>query len=173
MDVFEAIKNRRSVRAFTSQPVSEKQVYQLIDAAGWAPSAGNVQPWEFIIVRSAETKRKLAEAALNQIFIKEAPVVIVVCANEIRSGQRYGSRGVNLYCLQDTAAATQNLLLAVYALGLAACWVGAFQEEEAKNVLNTPTGIRPVAIVPIGHPIERPTSRLKRPINEFIHSETF
>ncbi|MEA2089663.1 MAG: nitroreductase family protein [Thermoproteota archaeon] len=173
MDVFEAIKNRRSVRAFTNQPVSEKQVHQLIDAARWAPSAGNVQSWEFIVVRNAETKRKLAEAALNQTFIEEAPVVIVVCANEVRSGQTYGDRGVNLYCLQDTAAATQNLLLTAYALGLAACWVGAFQEEEAKNVLNTPRGMRPVAIVPIGHPAEKPVAPSRRPLSEIVHYESF
>lgn len=173
MDVFEAIKNRRSIRAFTDQPISEKQIHRLIDAARWAPSAGNIQPWEFIVVKNAETKRKLAEAALKQTFIKEAPVVIVVCANEVRSGQGYGARGVNLYCLQDTAAATQNLLLAAHALGLAACWVGAFQEEEAKRILNTPKGIRPVAIVPVGHAAEKPRAPPKRSIREIVHYETF
>ena len=111
MDVFEAIKGRRSVRAFTNKPVSDEEVMKLIDAARWAPSAGNIQPWEFVIVRDPEIKRGLSAAALDQTFIEEAPVVIVVCANQLRSGSGYGSRGVNLYCLQDTAAAIQLSLI--------------------------------------------------------------
>lgn len=173
MDVFEAIKGRRSIRAFTKEPISDKEIKKLIDAARWAPSAGNIQPWEFIIVRDAEVKLRLSEAALNQTLIKEAPVVIVVCANQMLSARGYGSRGANLYCLQDTAAATQNMLLAAHAMGLGACWVGAFKEEEARKVLNIPSGARPVAIVPVGHPAEKPVARSKRQISEIIHRETF
>jgi nitroreductase len=173
LDVFEAIKNRRSVRAFTNEPVSDAKVKKLIDAATWAPSAGNIQPWEFVVVRDPEIKRGLCEAAGNQNFVEEAPVVIVVCANTLRSERGYGSRGVNLYCLQDTAAATQNMLLAAQATGLAACWIGAFNEEEARKVLNVPTGVRPIAIIPIGHPARKPTTRPRRPLNEIVHHETF
>lgn len=173
MDVFEAIKNRRSVRAFTNKPVSEEEVMKLIDAATWAPSAGNIQPWEFVVVRDPEIKRGLSAAALDQTFIEEAPVVIVVCANQLRSGSGYGSRGADLYCLQDTAAATQNMLLAAHALGLATCWVGAFQEEEAKKVLNIPNGVRPIAIIPVGHSAEKSMARSRRPLSEIIHRETF
>jgi len=173
LDVFEAIKSRRSVRAFTNEPISDAEVEKLIDAARWAPSAGNIQPWEFGVVRDPEIKRGLSEAALNQAFIEEAPVVIVVCANVWRSGQGYGSRGVNLYCLQDTGAATQNMLLAAQAMGLATCWVGAFQEEEARKVLSIPTGVRPVAIIPVGHAAEKPRVRSRRPLSEIVHRETF
>jgi len=173
LDVFEAIKGRRSIRAFTSEPVSDEEVMRLIDAARWAPSAGNIQPWEFVVVRDAKIKRGLSVAALDQTFIEEAPVVIVVCANQVQSSRGYGSRGVQLYCLQDTAAATQNMLLAAHALGLATCWVGAFQEEEARKVLNIPSGVRPVAIVPVGHPAEKPMARSKRPLSEIVHHETF
>lgn len=146
---------------------------KLIDAARWAPSAGNIQPWEFIIVRDPEIKRGVSAAALDQKFIEEAPVVIVVCANQLRSGSGYGSRGVNLYCLQDTAAATQNMLLAAYALGLATCWVGAFQEEEAVKVLKIPNGIRPVAIIPVGHPAEKAEVPNKKPLSAIVYHETF
>ena len=173
MDVFEAIKNRRSIRAFTNEPVSDAEVEKLIDAARWAPSAGNIQPWEFVVVRDPETKRGLCKAAGDQDFIEEAPVVIVVCANMLRSSQGYGSRGVNLYCLQDTAAAVQNMLLAAHGMRLATCWVGAFREEEARRVLNIPTGIRPVAIVPVGHATEKPIARSRRPLTDIIHRETF
>ncbi len=169
MDVFEAIKGRRSIRAYTSDKVSDEDIEKLIDAAHWAPSAGNIQPWEFVIVRDAKIKRRLSAAALNQKFIEEAPVVIVVCADEDRSGWRYGSRGTNLYCLQDTAAATQNILLAACALGLGACWIGAFHEDEVEKALNTPRGVRPVAIIPVGHPAEKPTAPPRRSIGEIIH----
>jgi len=173
LNLFEAIKSRRSVRAFTQEDVSKEEVEKLIDAARWAPSAGNIQPWEFIVVRKPEIKRKLSSAALHQTFIEEAPVVIVVCANQIRSGRGYGARGVHLYCLQDTAAATQNMLLAACALGLATCWVGAFKEEEAKKALNLPKGVRPVAIIPVGHPAKKPMARSRRPISEIVHYETY
>jgi nitroreductase len=173
MDVFEAIKGRRSIRAFQNRDIPPETVDKLIDAARWAPSAGNIQPWEFIIVRKPETKRRLAEAALEQTFIEEAPVVIVVCADENRSSQGYGTRGKTLYCLQDTAAATQNIHLAAYALGLGTCWVGAFREDEAKKILNIPSGVRPVAIIPVGYPAEKPQPRNRRPINQITHYESF
>jgi len=173
VDVFETIKSRRSVRAFTNEPVSDKEVMKLINAARWAPSAGNIQPWEFVVVRDPQIKRGLSAAALDQTFIEEVPVVIVVCANQLRSSRGYGSRGVNLYCLQDTAAAIQNMLLAACALGLATCWVGAFQEEEARKVLNIPNGVRAVAIIPVGHPAEKPEAPERRPLSEIVHHETF
>jgi nitroreductase len=173
MDVLEAIKGRRSVRAFTSQKVSEETVSKLIEAACWAPSAGNIQPWEFIVVRKPKIKKKLVEAALAQLFIAEAPVVIVVCANERHSAQRYGDRGSSLFCVQDTAAAIQNMLLAAYSFGLGTCWIGAFQEGQARQILNIPEEARPVAIIPIGHPAENPPPRPRRPQNKTTHHETY
>ncbi|MHA1262971.1 MAG: nitroreductase family protein, partial [Candidatus Freyarchaeota archaeon] len=118
------------------EDVSDEQVKKLLEAAIMAPSAGNMQPWDFIVVRDEGQKKALARAALGQMFVASAPVVIVVCANKPRTARRYGSRGSELYCLQDTAAATQNILLAATAMGLAGCWVGAFNEEEASRVLD-------------------------------------
>jgi nitroreductase len=173
MDVFEAIKGRRSVRAFTSKPVSDEDVMTLLDAARQAPSAGNLQPWEFIVVRDAEIKKGLAQAALNQTFIEEASVVIVVCADESRSSRGYGSRGSTLYCIQDTAAAVQNMHLAAHALELSTCWVGAFEEAEARKLLDTPPNVRPVAIIPVGYPAEKPKLRPRRLLAEIVHREKF
>ena len=173
MDIVEAIKGRRSIRAFKNKKVAQETVEKLLDAARWAPSAGNIQPWEFIIVQKPEIKRALVEAALDQTFIEEAPVVIVVCANESRSSQGYGIRGKTLYCIQDTAAAIQNLHLVAYSLGLGTCWVGAFREAETREILKIPSGIRPVAIIPVGYPAEAPSPRSRRPINQIVHYETF
>jgi nitroreductase len=173
MDILKAVRGRRSIRAFKSDDVSPEIVEKLLEAASWAPSAGNIQPWEFIVVRKIEIKRRLVEAALDQTFIEEAPVVIVVCANENRSSQGYGIRGKTLYCIQDTAAAIQNLHLTAYSLGLGTCWIGAFREEKAREILKIPQGIRPVAIIPVGYPAETPPSRNRRPISRIVHYETF
>jgi len=173
MDILDAVRGRRSIRAFKSQAVPPEIVEKLIDAARWAPSAGNIQPWEFIIVRKQEIKRRLAEAALDQTFIEKAPAVIVVCANENRSSQGYGVRGKTLYCIQDTAAAIQNILLVAYSLGLGTCWVGAFREEKAREILKVPQGTRPVAIVPVGYPDEASSSASRRPLKQIVHYEIF
>ena len=173
MDVLEAIKERRSVRAFTDEKVSEEDVERLLDAARWAPSAGNTQPLELVVVKGMETKRKLAEAALNQTLIQKASVVIVVCADVTRSSRGYGSRGEQLYSIQDTAAATENILLAAQELGLATCWVGAFHEKEVAKAVNAPKNMKPVAIVPVGYPAVRPAAPQKRAFNEIVHYETF
>jgi len=173
LDVFEAIKKRRSTRVFTHEDVSKEEIEKLLDAARHAPSAGNIQPWEFIVIRDFRIKQKLSMDALDQNFIKEAPVVIVVCANELRSSRRYGSRGATLYCLQDTAAAIQNMLLTACALGLGTCWVGAFHEDDVRKTLNIPKGVRPVAMIPIGHPAEKPETRVKRALSEIVLYETY
>jgi nitroreductase len=173
MDVLEAIRGRRSIRAFKNEDISAEAVDKLLDAACWAPSAGNIQPWEFIIVRKPEIKARLVEAARDQLFIKEAPVVVVVCADEYRSSQRYGQRGTNLYCIQDTAAAVQNMHLAAHSLGLGTCWVGAFNEDETRTILNLPVGTRPIAMIPVGYADESPSPRGRRPKSKIIHYETF
>jgi nitroreductase len=172
MELSEAIKGRRSIRAFKQQDVPEETVEKLINAARHAPSAGNIQPWEFVIAKKPDAKKKLAQAA-NQAFVEEAPVVIVVCANENRSSMGYGYRGKTLYCIQDTAAATQNILLTAYSLGLGACWIGAFNEDEAKRALNAPEGIRPAAIIPVGYPDETPSHRGMRPLSQIMHYDGF
>lgn len=173
MDVFDCIMQRRSIRAFKRETIPEEDLLKILNAAIWAPSAGNLQSWEFIIVKEHTTKVRLAEAAYGQYFIVEAPVIIVVCGNEERSGSRYGERGRTLYVVQDTAAATQNMLLAIHALGYGACWVGAFNETEVKEILGLPKHIRPLAIIPIGKPNEKPELPGRMPIEKVTHIEKF
>jgi nitroreductase len=173
MELSEAIRGRRSIRAFKKRNVPEEIVEKLIDAASWAPSAGDIQPWEFVIVKEPALKGKLAQAALDQAFVEEAPIVIVVCADERRSSMGYGFRGKTLYCIQDTAAAIQNILLTAYSLGLGACWVGAFNEGEAREAVSAPYGIRPLAMVPVGYANEIPSPRSRRPVNQIVHHESF
>jgi nitroreductase len=173
MDVFEAIRGRRSVRRFSSADVSDEDLRRILEAAIWAPSAGNLQPWRFVVVRDRGVKEGLARAALNQMFIAEAPVVVVVCADVERSGMYYGDRGRYLYCIQDTAAAIQNMLLAAYALGYGTCWVGAFREEVVREILGLPDNVRPVAIIPIGRPAEKPRPPARIPLEHVVFYERF
>jgi nitroreductase len=168
MDFWQVIRSRHSVREFAGdQDVSDELVTGLLSAAIEAPSAGNRQSWHFCVVRSPSAKAALGHAAYGQMFLAEAPVCIVVCADPARSAGRYQERGRNLYTYQDTAAATQNLLLAATALDLAACWIGAFDEEGVRGALDLREGLIPVAIVPVGYP-GRPTVRqtVRRPISE-------
>ncbi len=163
MDFWQTVQARQSVRAFDQErDVPSETVTRLLEAAIRAPSAGNCQPWRFFVVRNEEIKRDLARAALDQWFVSTAPVVIVVCADPERSARRYGNRGRHLYSLQDTAAATENLLLAAAAAGLGACWVGAFDEEEVARALDLDPLLRPVAILPIGYPAKDLGARAER-----------
>lgn len=169
MELFEAIKNRRSIRAFKDKPVPEEKLMKILDAARWAPSAGNLQAWEFIVVKDQKLKEQVATAALSQWFIAEAPVAVVVCANQNRSARRYGERGRELYSIQDAALATQNMILAAHAEGLSSCIVGAFYEEEVRRVLKIPEGVRPIAIIPIGYPGERPEAPERYELSKVVH----
>jgi nitroreductase len=173
MDLFEVIQHRSSIRSFTSEPVSEQEVTTLLEAAIKAPSAGNLQPWRFIVVRDPAFKHKLVDAALGQQFLTEAPVVIVVCADLSVYRTRYPERGVELYCIQDTAAAIENLMLAAVALGLGTCWMGAFDEDQAAQAMNLPKGIRPLAIIPVGHPTSPATARPRKPLQDVVHYESY
>lgn len=173
VELMETIKGRRSIRKFKKQDVPAEYINQLIEAASYAPSAGNIQPWEFIIVKDTAVKENLAKASYNQAQVEQAPAIIVVCADEKRSSMGYSKRGRTLYCLQDTAAATQNILLTAYSLGLGTCWIGAFDEDEAKKALKTPEGVRPVVMIPVGYPDVIPKQRNKRLLNEITHYDTF
>ena len=173
MELQEAIKGRRSIRHFKKQNIPEETITQLIEAASYAPSAGNIQPWQFIIIRKPAIKKKLAESALNQAHVEQAPIVIVVCADEKRSSMGYGTRGKTLYCLQDTAAATQNILLTAHSLGLGTCWTGAFNEDEAREAVNAPEGVRPVAIISVGISSGNPKQRSRRLLSQITHFDSF
>ncbi len=152
MDFFETVAKRRSVRSFqTDEPVSAEDEVRLLEAAREAPTAGNVQPARFYVVRDAEVRAKLMAAALGQPWVGEAPLVIAVCADLAAHEKAYGRRGVELYSIQDTAAAVENILLAATALGLGSCWVGAFREGAVAEALELPSNLRPVALVPVGH----------------------
>jgi nitroreductase len=175
MEVFESIIKRQSVRIYDKKDVSNELIGQLIEAAIHAPSAGNIQPWEFIVVKEKNTKKELSSAALGQRFVEEAPVVIVVCAHLEKSSDKYGERGETLYCIQDTAAAIENMLLVATSLGLGTCWVGAFEENKVKSILNIPERLRPLALITVGFSVSyiKPTKTQRMPFENITYSEKY
>jgi nitroreductase len=146
--MLELIKKRRSIRRYTREPISDADVAVLLEAAMAAPSADNLQPWEFVVVRDAGLRRQLAETHPWSRMCADAPVVFVVCGHERRSG----------HWVEDASAATENLLLAAAGLDLGAVWVGVYpqtgNEEHVRRVLSIPRELRVLCLVPVGHPGE-------------------
>lgn len=166
MSFIELAWKRKSIRNFMTDDVPTDKIIKLLDAARSAPSGGNCQPWYFYVIKDRALKNKIFNLSCKQHFILNAPVHIIVCADIARTEKKYNDRGRNLYSIQDTAAAIQNLLLCATDEGLCACWCGAFDEEAVSDLLELNNGLRPVAIIPIGYAVNEPAKTSRRPIEE-------
>lgn len=124
------------------------------------------------MVKEPQNKSKLAVAAMGQDMIEDAPVVVVVCSN-LKKIKRYGTRGEVLYTIQDAAAAAQNIMLAAWDREIGSCWVGGFDEADVARALALPSHVRPMAIIPMGYPAEKPKKPDRWPLKDFIHWEKF
>src|SRR3989344_5133554 len=167
MDVLTAIKNRRSIRRFLDKEIPKDVAEALKDALIWAPSAGNLQSRRFYFVFNNDTKKRIVDAALHQTFILRAPLVVIACA-DLLIGRSYGSRGEELYSIQDVACSIENMMLAAHSLGLGSVWAGAFHEDEVAKALEMPPNLRPVAIVPVGYPAHTPSPPRRLEKDELI-----
>jgi len=156
------------VRAFTPQAVEAEKVTQVLAAANAAPSAGNLQGYEIFRFTREEERTALARAALDQLFIGQAPVVLVFCANQARSAAKYRERGVKLYAIQDATIACAFAMLAATALGLGTVWVGAFHDDRVRRVLGR-HDLLPVAILAIGYTAEEPEPTPRRSLTDLVH----
>jgi nitroreductase len=145
LDVFEAIQKRHSIRAYESTPVPKEKLIKILEAGRLAPSASNIQPWHFIVVRDAEKRKRLAKARWAK-FLAEAPLVIVGCGNQKASPKWF---------TVDVAIAMQNMVLTATAEGLGTCWIGSFNEGEVKKLLKIPENYRIVALLAVGYPREK------------------
>lgn len=168
MEFWEVLEKRRSVREFDpDRDVPAEMVDRLLEAATLAPTAGDRQPWHFVVIRDPTVKAAVSRTALRQGFIATAPVTIVVCGEPERSGARKGQEMAELHTVQDTSAAVQNILLAATDAGLASCWVSALREDDLRQKLGLSEVFRPLAIIPIGYAARRPGPRPpKRPLSE-------
>ena len=168
MKVMEAIAGRRSVRSFSSRPIEEEKLLRVLEAGRLAPSARNMQDWKFVVVRDPDMRRKLAEAAKNQDFVGQAPVVIAAC----------GTSDYIMTCGQltypiDVAIAVDHMTLAAVEEDLGTCWIGAFYEEKVKEILGVPETTRVVALLPLGYPAEaakatKAAPKPRKPIGEIV-----
>jgi nitroreductase len=162
MDVFEAITARRSIRKYKAEPVPDAQFAEILEAARLAPSAGNRQPWRFVVVRDKKRKAQVAVAANNQAFLRDAGA-IVVAAVDPEISPRWHEK--------DIMIALEHMVLAATALGLGTCWIGAFNEDELKHLLKIPEKVKVVALLPIGSPDEKPRPKPRKPFHEIFFKE--
>ncbi|MQC25044.1 MAG: nitroreductase family protein [Chloroflexi bacterium] len=196
-DLLRALRERRSVRRYTAEPVAREQLLQLLEIAGWAPSAHNRQPWRFAVVQSEGVKQKLAaemgarlradrladgdapalvdqDTERSRARIVEAPAVIVACMtvaemDSYADDRRTAAEGV--MAVQSTAMAVQNLLLAAHAGALGACWMCAplFCQDTVAAVLQLPVGWQPQALITVGHPAAHGKPAMRRAAAEMVH----
>jgi nitroreductase len=168
MELFETIQARQSVRAYQSRGLEPDQLQAVLSAANQSPSAGNLQAYQILLIREKNLMLQLAQVTYNQDFLTQAPVVLVFCADVERSGAKYGEAGERLFCVQDATIATAYAQLAATALGLATCWIGAFDEQKVSRLLGVKPSLRPVAILPVGWPAESPTRTPRRSLEELV-----
>jgi nitroreductase len=169
MEFFDVVHNRRSTRRFTDQPVEDDQLQQILEAINASPSAGNMQAYEVYVVRDLQVRKDLAKASYDQEFIAQAPVVLVFCTHAELNQPRYGMRGINLYAVQDATIACTIAALAARSLELGSVWVGAFDEASVHEIIGSPKGQTPVAMLPIGVPAKWPGARPRRPLTDLVH----
>jgi nitroreductase len=191
MELFEAIKNRRSIRKYKADPVDDNKINAIMEAGRWAPSWANTQCWKFVVVRDAEIKAKLTDT-LNPIklpdreipnpatnALKTVPVIICVCAEMGKSGSKSGPDGMEYvtdkgdWFMFDTALAVQNMVLAAHAQGLGTVIIGAFDAKKAEQVINVPEGYRIVTLFPVGVPEQAGKAPLRKELADIAFKDRF
>jgi nitroreductase len=167
MDVLKAIRLRRSIRAYDSREVEEDKLLRVLEAGRFSPSASNRQERRFIVIKDAKTRKLLSDAAKNQRFVAEAPVVIAACAVDTEYIMLCGQLSYPI----DTAIAVDHMTLQAVEEGLGTCWIGAFDEKKVKEILNVPDDVRVVALLPLGYPLSIPEPTSRKSLAEIVRWE--
>lgn len=169
MEVYQAIRTRKSVRSYREQPVEQEKLDRILEAGRLAPSASNRQEWRFVVVRDP-AKRKLLASAARQPFVGEAPVLLVCCAETDHHRMRCGHECF----LVDVPIAIDHITLAAVAEGLGTCWIGAFDAGEVRRILGIPSDIVVVELLPLGYPADpAPVEKSRRPVSEIVHNDSW
>ena len=164
MNVIDAIRNRRSVRAYEERPVEEEKLMMVLEAGRLAPSANNSQDWRYIIVTDEEKRRRLSVASNNQAFVAEAPVVIACCAETDGRIMRCG----HLAYLINVSISIDHMTLAAVELGLGTCWIGSFYPDQVREILDIPGEIEVVELLTLGYPRGESAPKGRLPIEELV-----
>jgi len=180
MEVMEAIKSRRSVRKYTTDPISDSDIETVLDAARWAPSWANTQCVKWIVVKVPDTKSRLADtlSSTNPAMdaVRTVPVVLVACAQTGRAGFKRGEAVTDkgdYWYMFDVASASQSLMLAAVELDLATVHVGLFDAKKAEGILGVPEEVRVVELIPLGHPAEQPEGPGRKELGEIVFHERY
>ncbi|MBI2658795.1 nitroreductase family protein [Candidatus Woesearchaeota archaeon] len=171
MNVFDCIRIRRSVRKYKDKQVPWDNVVEILQAGKYAPFAGNIFNVKFIVVKNEAKRKAIAEACVQQYWMQDAPIHILVIGEPEKAERYYGTRGTRLYTIQGAAAAIENMLLTATSLGLGSCWVGAFDEEEIRRLCNLPEHVNVQGIVTIGYADETPQAPPKHRIEHVMFFE--
>jgi nitroreductase len=171
MDVFEAIKGRRSVRKYKPKLVEREITEKLLEAAHWAPSGGNIQPWLFIVVEDHDILDMVRK--ISPGYFGEAPLAIIICSDKKRAHRIGGTLGRDYLTRADCAMAAENIQLAAYALGLGTCVVKSFSHGAMKEILEIPEGIEPELLVIVGYPDNIPAPPHRIPLNDILYLNKF
>ncbi|MBU5437262.1 nitroreductase family protein [Tissierella sp. MSJ-40] len=173
------IEFRRSIRKYKEKPVEEEKILQLLESARLAPSGSNTQPWNFIVVKSEETREKLAKATHNQKWMMMAPVFIV-CVADIRC-RINDEKEINLdenspewelkQIIRDTAIATEHIVLEAENLGLSTCWTAWFTQNEIRPILSIPNDKFVCCVLTVGYADEEPKQRPRKKLEEIVRYE--
>ena len=169
MDVKTAIRTRRSIREYDPREVEEEKLMKVLESGRLSPSASNRQERMFIVIRDASTRKALSEAARNQKFLADAPVVIAACSVEKEYVMACGQLAYPI----DTAIAVDHMTLTAVEEGLGTCWIGAFDEKKVKEILNIPDEIRVVTLLPVGYPSDIPRPTPRKSLDEIVLWETW
>ncbi|MEA3488786.1 MAG: nitroreductase family protein [Candidatus Omnitrophota bacterium] len=167
MEVMEAIRKRHSIRSYEDREVEEEKLNLILEAGRLAPSAGNRQEWRYVVVRDKQTRQKLMEAAAGQAFVGEAPVVIACCAQTDGHIMKCGQPCYPI----DVAISIDHMTLKAVEEGLGTCWVGAFNEVKAREVLGVPDEIRLVELLALGYPTHIPGGKTRKELGEIVKYE--
>jgi len=161
--ISKVIRQRRSIRKFTDQIPGDKEIEQILEAARWAPSGQNNQPWKFMIIQDTKTREGLAQFTSYKRIVRGAPISIVVCLDTVISYNRDKD-------LMAIGAAIENMLLCVYSLGLGACWLGEIinRKEKVSQYIDLAGDLEIMAVVVIGYPAENPDDVARRPLKELL-----
>ncbi len=169
MDVYEAIRTRQSVRQYKPDQVPDDVLDRVMDAARLAPSAGNKQPWRFIIVTDDAMREQVAEACNGQNYMAQAPIIIAACGSE---EDAYSAMGGYWNALPvDVAIAFDHLTLAAAAEGLGTCWIGSFTEDEVRRLLGIPDDVTVIALTPLGYHEVPPAEKTRKDPAEIVYRE--
>lgn len=173
MEFRDVVRRRFMCRGFEDRDVPEETVEAILDSARRFPSAGHTQPQEFVVVRDRGVRQALGHAALDQMFLADAPVLIAVVSDTDRSAARYGRRGVEFYSILDGGFASMLVLLAAVDEGLGATFVAAMDDDEVRQVLDLPGHVRPIGLIGIGYCAQAPSRHPRRTRQEIVHQDRY